>query len=190
MDIVKTRIVSLGGIVTLESNLGKGTKVTLTLYDAPLKLTVVKAMLIKLSEQTYAIPLNLIEEALDIKREDIKRLGSDEAVNVRGQIIPLFQLRKLLGFPEMKSDKHTVLIVRGKSCKFGIIVDSIIDMREIVVRKLEGIIKRVKGIKGATILENGQVILILDPASLLDERRRKKIENLQPNARICMMQIS
>ena len=190
MDIVKTRIESLGGTVTLESNLGKGTKVTLTLYDAPLKLTVVKAMLIKLSEQTYAIPLNLIEEALDIKREDIKRLGSDEAVNVRGQIIPLFQLRKLLGFPEMKSDKHTVLIVRGKSCKFGIIVDSIIDMREIVVRKPEGIIKRVKGIKGATILENGQVILILDPASLLDERRRKKIENLQPNARICMMQIS
>jgi len=178
MDIVKTRIEALGGTVTLESSPGKGTKVTLTLHDAPLKLTVVKAILIKVSEQTYAIPLNLVLEVINIKREEIKKLVDGEAINIRGQIIPLFQLRELLGLPETKSDKYTVLVIKRNPCNFGIIIDSIIDMREIVVRKPEGIIKRIKGISGATILENGQVILILDPISLLDKRRRKEIETL------------
>ena len=173
MDIVKTRIESLGGIVTLESSLGKGTKATLTQYDAPLKLTVVKAMLIKVSEQTYAIPLNLITEVMDIKKEDIKKMGRNEVVYVRGQIIPLFQLRELLGFKKIESKKYTVVVIKRKSHNFGVIVDSIIDMREIVVRKIEGIIKRIKGIKGATIFENGKVILILDPTSLLEKEIMK-----------------
>ena len=184
MDIVKTRIESLGGTVALESSPGKGTKVTLTLHDAPLKLTAVKAILIKVSEQTYAIPLNLVLEVINIKREEIKKLVNGEAINIRGQVIPLFQLRELLGLPETKSDKYTVLVIKRKPCNFGIIIDSIIDMREIVVRKPEGIIKRIKGISGATILENGQVILILDPASLLDKRRRKEIETLLPKPHI------
>ena len=186
MDIVKTRIESLGGTVALESNLGKGTKITLTLHDAPLKLTVVKAMLIEVSEQTYAIPLNLISEVINIKREEKKKLGGSEAINIRGQIIPLFQLRELLGLPKTKSDKYTVLVIKRKPCNFGIIIDSIINMREIVVRKPEGIIKRIKGISGATILENGQVILILDPISLLDERRRKEMGTLRSKAHIYM----
>jgi len=186
MDIVKTRIEALGGSVLLESTPGKGTKITLTLHDAPLKLTIVKAMLIKVSEQTYAIPLNLISEVINIKREEIKKLGGSEAVNIRGQIIPLFQLRELLGLPKIKSEKYTVLVIERKPCNFGIIIDSIINMREIVVRKPEGVIKRIKGISGATILENGQVILILDPISLLDERRHKEMEALRSKAYIYM----
>jgi len=186
MDIVKTRIEALGGTVALESSPGKGTKVTLTLHDAPLKLTVVKAILIKVSEQTYAIPLNLVLEVINIKREEIKKLVDGEAINIRGQIIPIFQLRELLGLPKTKSDKYTVLVIKRKSCNFGIIIDSIIDMREIVVRKPEGIIKGIKGISGATILENGQVILILDPISLFDKRRREEMETLLSKPHICM----
>jgi len=187
MDIVKTRIESLGGTVQLESNPGKGTKITLTLHDAPLKLTVVKAMLIKLSEQTYAIPLNLIAEVINIKRREIKKLGGSEAINVRGQIIPIFQLRELLGLPKIKSDKYTVLIIKRKPYNFGVIIDSIINMREIVVRKLEDIMKRIEGIRGATILENGQVILILDPMRLLDKREHKEeVEASQLNTHIYM----
>ena len=184
MDIVKTRIESLGGTVMLESAVGKGTKITLTLHDAPLKLTVVKAILIKVSEQTYAVPLDLIAEAIDIKREEIKKLGKSEVVNIRGQIIPIFHLRELLGLPKINSDRYTILVIKGKACNFGVIIDSIVDMREIVVREPEETMKKARGIKGATILENGRVILILDPTSLLDKQRHKEVETLQSNTHI------
>ncbi|MCD6470617.1 chemotaxis protein CheA [Candidatus Bathyarchaeota archaeon] len=176
MDIVKTRIKSLGGTVNIESTVGKGTKITLTLYDAPLKLTIVKAILIKVLKQIYAIPLNLVVEAIDVRREEIKKLGKGEMINVRGRIVPLFQLRELLGLPKTDYNKCTILIIERKPCNFGVIVDSIVDMREIVVRKLDSIVKGIRGIKGATILENGQVILILDPTSLLDKWRQREIE--------------
>ena len=176
MDIVKTRIKSLGGTVDIESTVGKGTKITLILYDAPLKLTIVKAILIKVLKQIYAIPLNLVVEAIDVRREEIKKLGKGEMINVRGRIVPLFQLRELLGLPKTDYSKCTVLIIERKPCNFGVIVDSIVDMREIVVRKLDSIVKGIRGIKGATILENGQVILILDPTSLLDKWRQREIE--------------
>ena len=180
MDIVKTRIESLGGTVTLNSTPGKGTKITLTLHDAPLKLTVVKAMLIKVSEETYAIPLNLIAEVMSIRREEIKKLKGREAINLRGQIIPLFQLRELLNLPRKESDRYTILVIKREPYNFGIIIDSIIDMREIVVRKLKGLVEGIEGLKEATILENGQVILILDPISLLNKIRRKET-SLQPD---------
>jgi len=180
MDIVKTRIESLGGTVTLNSTPGKGTKITLALHDAPLKLTVVKAMLIKVSGETYAIPLNLIAEVMSIRREEIKKLKGREAINLRGQIIPLFQLRELLNLPRKESDRYTILVIKREPYNFGIIIDSIIDMREIVVRKLKGLVEGIEGLKEATILENGQVILILDPISLLDKTRRKKT-SLQPD---------
>ena len=184
MDIVKTRIESLGGTVNIESTVGKGTKITLTLYDAPLKLTVVKAILIKVSGQTYAIPLDMVAETIEVKKEEIKKLGGSKAINVRGRIVPLFQLRELLGLPRREYNKYTILVIKRKPCNFGVIIDSIVGMQEIVVRKLEGIIKGIRGIKGATILENGQVILILDPMSLLDKQRCGEIEAFRTDAHI------
>ena len=164
MDVVKTKIESLGGSVNIETTVGKGTKVTLTL---PLTLAIVKAMLIEAADQTYAIPLSLIDEVIALKEAEIRKIGNIQAINLRGKVLPIFHLRKLLGYPEYKKEKYDALIINKNSSCFGLIVDSILGMQEIVIKTLDESLKKIRGIAGVTILGNGKVTLILDPITLI-----------------------
>ena len=167
MDIVKTKVEALGGTVNVESTVGKGTRVTLTL---PLTLAIVKAMLIKVANQTYAIPLSMIAEVIGIKRFELRKIGNIHAIDLRGKILPIFYLRRLLGYSEYEKEKYDALIINKGSSYFGLIVDSILGMQEIVIKTLDESLKRIRGIAGVTILGNGQVILILDPISLIETK--------------------
>ncbi|MCD6445899.1 chemotaxis protein CheA, partial [Candidatus Bathyarchaeota archaeon] len=93
LDVVKTKIASLGGNVHLETEVEKGTKVILIL---PLSLSIVEAMLVKVADQLYAIPVSYISEVISVKKEKLKKLGNIDATIIRGKIIPLVQLRELL----------------------------------------------------------------------------------------------
>ena len=167
MDIVKTKVESLGGTVSIESTVGKGTKITLTL---PLTLAIVKAMLIKAANQTYAIPLSMITEVISIKRSKLRKIGNVQAVDLRGKVLPVFHLRKLLGYSKFEKEKYDALILSKGSFCFGLIVDSILGMQEIVIKTLDESLKRIRGIAGVTILGDGQVVLILDPISLIETK--------------------
>ena len=170
MDIVKTKVEALGGTVNVESTVGKGTRVTLTL---PLTLAIVKAMLIKVANQTYAIPLSMIAEVIGIKRFELRKIGNIHAIDLRGKILPIFYLRRLLGYSEYEKEKYDALIINKGSSYFGLIVDSILGMQEIVIKTLDESLKRIRGIAGVTILGNGQVILILDPISLIETKSQR-----------------
>ena len=170
LDVVKNKIVSLGGNVRLETEVGKGTKVTLTL---PLSLAIIEAMLVKVTDQTYAIPISFVSEVASVKKENVRKLGNIEATIIRGKVIPLIQLRELLNLPLSESRNLTTVIINREPINFGLVVDSVVGLQEIVTKPLHESLMKIEGVGGVTILGNGQVILILDPIGLLSQRKRK-----------------
>jgi two-component system chemotaxis sensor kinase CheA len=165
LDVVKNTIESLGGRVELESELGKGTKFVLTL---PLTLAIIKAMLVSVGEQIYAIPLMNIRETVKINKNDIKLVKDLEVIRIRDEVIPVIRLSKELNIKSFKdaSAAISVVIVEGRIKNIGFVVDNVLSEQDIVVKPLSSFIKKVKGITGATILGDGGVALILDVASI------------------------
>ena len=147
MDAVKNKIESLGGLVDVETKLDEGSKFKIRL---PLTLAIIQALLIKVQEEIYAIPLGSIDSTINIGSEDIKTVQNQEVILLRGQIIPIIRLANLLNVPQQvatNSKDLFVVIVHMGDQKAGI-----------------------KVIAGATILGNGQVALILDVGTLMNNR--------------------
>ena len=164
MDVVKTKIESFGGTVTLESKVGVGTKVSLKL---PLTLSVTTALLVRVSNQTYAIPVSSVQEVLPLRKEQIRSIGNSDAILLRGDVCLLLWLHDLLGLPRTTGDGlMSAVVVEGASGTVGLIVDSLLGQQEIVIKSLSESLK-IRGIGGVTIMGDGQVVLILDLAPLL-----------------------
>jgi len=165
MDVVMTKIRELGGLVALESEPGKGTAVTMQL---PLTIAIISVLLVQAKDDIYAIPLNIIDQTVDIRQSDIKTIKGHELFLLRGQEIPLFWLRELVSSDNfVKPDRITVVVANKDSHSIGIAVDSIISQQQILIKSLQEIVKGVKGCSGATILGDGRVALILDISTLI-----------------------
>ncbi len=167
MDVVKTKIESLGGMVDVTTKLGAGSKFTIRL---PLTLAIIQALLVKVMDETYAIPLGSIDSTINLQAGDIKTVQNREVILLRGQIIPIVRLAKILKTPTQtaeKVDELFVVIVHVGDQKAGVIVDTLIGQQEIVIKSLGKLLAGIKSIAGATILGNGQVALILDVGSLM-----------------------
>jgi len=165
MDVVKSKITSLGGVVEIKSKVREGTRVTLTL---PLTLAIIQALLIKVRQEIYAIPLSNVLEILNVKREEIKTVKGNKVINLRGKILPIIELDRLLGISENgNKEKYPVVVIDKENQPIGLGVDGLIGQQEIVIKTFDNILKGVKGFAGATILGDGRVVLILDIASLL-----------------------
>jgi len=171
LDVVKNKIVSLGGNVQLETEIGKGTKVTLTL---PLSLAIVEAMLVKVTDQLYAIPVSFVSEIASVKKENVRKLGNIDATIIRGKVVSLIQLRELLNLPHSESNNLTTVIINREPANFGLVVDSVVELQEIVTKSLPESLMKIEGISGVTILGDGQVVLILDPIALLSRKNRQQ----------------
>ena len=170
MDAVKNKIESLGGLVDVETKLDEGSKFKIRL---PLTLAIIQALLIKVQEEIYAIPLGSIDSTINIGSEDIKTVQNQEVILLRGQIIPIIRLANLLNVPQQvatNSKDLFVVIVHMGDQKAGIIVDNLIGQQEIVIKTLGKLLAGIKVIAGATILGNGQVALILDVGTLMNNR--------------------
>ncbi len=167
MDAVKNKIESLGGMVDVETKLNEGSKFKIRL---PLTLAIIQALLVKICEEIYAIPLGSIDSTINVTPEDIKTIQNQEVILLRGQIIPIIRLAKVLGVPqtaETLQDELFVVIVHMGEHRAGIIVDNLIGQQEIVIKSLGKLLAGIKVIAGATILGNGQVALILDVGALM-----------------------
>ena len=170
MDAVKNKIESLGGLVDVETKLDEGSKFKIRL---PLTLAIIQALLIKVQEEIYAIPLGSIDSTINIGSEDIKTVQNQEVILLRGQIIPIIRLANLLNVPQQVATNGKdlfVVIVHMGDQKAGIIVDNLIGQQEIVIKTLGKLLAGIKVIAGATILGNGQVALILDVGTLMNNR--------------------
>jgi two-component system chemotaxis sensor kinase CheA len=165
MDVVKAKIEPLGGSVEVDSEVGKGTKVTLKL---PLTLAIVQALIVGINGEIYAIPLASVNRIVDIRPEDIKTVKRREVIKISDEIIPLVRLRPSV--TKEKNGRTSVVIVERGARKAGLVVDKLISQQEIVIKSLGKLFSEAKGFSGATILGDGRVALILDTAALIESR--------------------
>ena len=165
LDVVRTKLDALGGRIDFETETGKGTKFFLTL---PLTLAIIKAMLISAGDDIFAVPLMNIRESVKIDADTVKTIQNREVIKVRDEIIPLIRLDKKLGvhYEKKYSPRLSVVIVEGRIKSLGLLVDKIVGEQDIVVKPLGSMIRKVKGIAGATILGDGKVALILDVVNI------------------------
>ncbi|SFL45885.1 two-component system, chemotaxis family, sensor kinase CheA [Paenibacillus sp. 1_12] len=168
LDVVKTKIESLGGRVQVESNFGKGTKFSVQL---PLTLSIISAMLIRVGSEKYAIPLSSIVETSAIATDQILTVHGSRMVNFRSNVIPLVSLSKVFSVPNKNGtevEKETQIVVIRKGEKLAaLIVDEFIGQQEIVLKSLGKYFTNLFAISGATILGDGQVALIIDTNALI-----------------------
>ena len=165
MDVVKKNILRLKGIFDVDSVLGEGTKFTMKL---PLTLAIIQALLVRVANELYSIPLDAVIESQRIDTSDVRTVHGGEVITLRGQVVPLirvgefFQLTK-----ERDPDKVMIVIVGLQGRQVGLVVDSFQGEQEIVIKPLSDVIGRIPGISGATILGNGSISLIIDVHSLV-----------------------
>ena len=166
LDVVKTKIESLGGIVEVETELGKGSKFFIRL---PLTLAIIQALLVLVGNEKYAIQLSSIHKITNIAPDEIKLVQKQEVVLYRNTVVPIVRLDKVLEVPKDNSEEPKVLtlvIVKRGDRLTGFVVDRIIGQQEIVQKSLGKFLSGIKVITSATILGDGNVALILDVNSL------------------------
>jgi two-component system, chemotaxis family, sensor kinase CheA len=164
LDVVKTKIESLGGVITIDSIPGAGSTFRIQL---PLTLSIIYSMLVKVEDETYAIPFNSIVEITTIQNNHISTLHGQRVIQFRGQVVPLVYLAEEFKVPSSKlneTDKqqlHLVIVRKGNET-IGLVVDTVIGQQEVVLKSLGGFLTNLHAISGATILGNGEVALIID----------------------------
>lgn len=168
LDVVKSKITSLGGHVTVHSKLGSGTKFSIQL---PLTLSIIAAMLIKLGSEKYAFPLSSIVETGSVKRSAIRTVHGTQMIDYRNAIIPIVSLATLVdstSYDEDGEQETEIVVVRKGDKLAAVMVDEFIGQSEIVLKPLGKYLSGVVGVvSGATILGDGQVALIIDPNALI-----------------------
>ncbi|CAM4340198.1 chemotaxis protein CheA [Paenibacillus phoenicis] len=167
LDVVKSKIESLSGAVSVESKLGVGTKFSVQL---PLTLSIISAMLIKVGEEKYAIPLSSIVETGLIRRDQIREVHGYTMVAYRDTHIPFMSLAKLFdipGFSENDEEETEIVVIRKGDRLAALAIEDFIGQSEIVIKNLGKYLPSIQGVAGATILGDGQVALIIDPNAFI-----------------------
>lgn len=170
LDVVKTAVARLKGTVSLDSKPEQGTTITVRL---PLTLAILKVLMVTAGRETYALPLAVVTQILRLERDEIEHVGQEPVVRVGGEVLPLVHLGEVLGSAESAlgpEPRMPVLVVALPERKFGLAVRTLIEARDVVVKPLGAHLKRVHGFTGATLTGDGSVVLILNPAELVERR--------------------
>ena len=169
LDVVKSKIESLSGEVEVKNRFGEGSSWIIRL---PLTLAIIQALMVVIGDEKYAIALGSIQTIEDVLPEDIKLVQAKEVIHIRGTVIPIIRMDKVLEIPskgdeDNKNKNLTVIIVKKGDKQAGLVVDELIGQQEVVIKSMGKYIKVPKMISGATILGNGEVALILDTNALI-----------------------
>ncbi len=162
MDVVRTNIKNLKGSINISSEVGKGTKFTLSL---PLTLAIIDALMVNVAEEMYAIPLDAVSETTKIEARRLTDVKGRKAVTLRGEVLGIVSLAELLGLPCRMAEQEmlSVVVIQDNERRLGLVVDRLLERQEVVIKPLGAYLGDLKGISGATIMGDGSVILILDP---------------------------
>jgi two-component system chemotaxis sensor kinase CheA len=164
MDVVKTNIKNLKGSVNTQSEVGKGTKLTLTL---PLTLAIIDALMVQVAGETFAIPLDAVSETTKIETEKLSDVNNRKAVTLRGEVLGVIELAELLDLPQSMDERDVLpmVVIHDNDRRLGLVVDRLLERQEIVIKPLGQYLNdfNLKGLSGATIMGDGSVVLILDP---------------------------
>jgi two-component system, chemotaxis family, sensor kinase CheA len=166
MDIVKTHIERLNGLIDVETELGKGTTFKIQL---PLTLAIITGLMVNVSKQTYILPMGNVAEIIRVEPHEIKTIRGMPIITIRNQVIPVQWLHDTFGYPRATMEKKNIpLVIVGRAEKrVALVVDDLLGNQEIVIKSMGSYVGQVEGISGATILGDGQVALILDIAGIM-----------------------
>ncbi len=169
MDVVKTNILKLKGSIDIETEKGVGTTIIIKL---PLTLAITKGLSFKLEKDYFIVPLETVDEIVKIEKEKIIYFKDRKIVNIRGEIIELLDLKEIYNLKTEEEieddDEKNIIIINDSGIKFGLIVDSLEDEIDMVVKPLPEYLSMLPGVGGSTILGDGTVALVINPIELID----------------------
>ncbi len=182
MDVVRSNIEKLNGIIEIDSEVGKGTTLKLKI---PLTLAIIQSLLVSVQEEYYAIPLASVLETVRITPDEIQSVEGRSVLRLRDEVLSLVHLADLFDVERVFSmGEHAYVVIIGiAETKIGLIVDSLIGQEEVVIKSLGEYLKGIEGIAGATIRGDGRVTLIVDVGALMDMAKSVKssMQNLEDN---------
>lgn len=164
MDVVKKAIEALRGTIDIDSITGKGSTITLKI---PLTLAIIETLLVRIDQNYFVLPLSMVEECIELTRADVQAAHGRHLANVRGELTPYINLRAEFDITENQPDIEQIVILSVNSKRVGFVVDDVVGEHQTVIKSLGKLYRDIKGISGATILGDGTVALILDPALLV-----------------------
>ena len=166
MDVVRTNIRKMNGTVEIESELGKGSLITIKL---PLTIAIIQALMVEVERATFAIPLSSVIEAVRITKSDIKTINGREVLHLRDRVLPLIRLAEEFELPtDSKRERFNVVVAALGDRRIGVVVDELRSQEEVVIKSIWDYLDSIKGISGATITGDGKVVLILDISELVE----------------------
>ncbi|TET79739.1 MAG: chemotaxis protein CheA [Candidatus Cloacimonadota bacterium] len=165
LDVVKTSLRTLGGTFDFKTEMNKGTTFIL---KVPLTMAIIKAFLVNIGKETYAIPLTFVEETIELNQKFIKSIHSREIFILRDEVIPIKRLRKIFGSQNGdKKEVYPVVIVNAESKKVALITSEFLEHTDIVVKTLPRIHTDIKEFAGVTLLSDGKPALIIDVPNIV-----------------------
>ncbi|HLK37441.1 MAG TPA: chemotaxis protein CheA [Polyangiaceae bacterium] len=168
LDVVKTNIGKLGGVVDIASDVGIGTKMTITL---PITLAIISVLLVEIRGRLFAIPLASVEEAIALDEGQVRTVEARDVLTVRGASLPICRLDRLFGLSGSGASRTRsfVVIAQVADRRLGFVVDELVGQQDIVIKPLGKSLKKVRGFAGATELGDQRVALVVDVAALIEE---------------------
>jgi two-component system chemotaxis sensor kinase CheA len=166
LDVVKEKLSMLGGFTEVYTKKDEGTTFTLTL---PITLAIIKALIVKVGKEKFALPLTAISETILIEHKDIQTIEHKDVYYIRGEMLPIMNVGKIFNLETAQSDRSFAVIVGLGMRKLGLLVDEILGQPEIVIKSLGEYFKGVSGFAGAAEIGKHEVILVLDVESLIEK---------------------
>lgn len=168
MDVVKTNVTKLRGLINIESEVDRGTKIIIKL---PLTLAIIQGLLVKVDSETVVIPLNSVVEVVRVSSEEIKTINQNEVIRIRDSVLPLLRIDKLLyedtNFQSENRWQYVVVVGIAEK-RFGLRVDELVGQKEVVIKSLGNYLGNIQGIAGSTIMGDGKVVMIVDVGELIN----------------------
>lgn len=175
MDVVKTNVEKLHGVIDIDSEIGKGTTLKLKI---PLTLAIIQSLLVGTQEEIYAIPLANVNETVRVSVDNIYTIEGKNVLRLRDEVLSLVRLSDLFGVKQVleSGDQTYVVVISVAETKLGIIVDNLIGQEEIVIKSLGSYLANIDGIAGGTIRGDGRVTLIVDVGVIMDMAKEVKVD--------------
>lgn len=170
MDVVRKNIEDLRGTVEIDSTLHKGSKITIRL---PLTLAIIDGFLVQVGDTKYIIPLESIQECKELTAEERESMKGNEFINLRGEMLPLMDVREVLKEGPNHTNRQNIVIVYFGDKTIGLLVDELLGEHQTVIKSLGDMFENVQGVSGGSILGSGEIALIFDIARLIDYKATK-----------------
>jgi len=172
MDVVRSNLGDMGGIVEIRSSPGRGTTVAMTL---PITLAIIQALIVGVGKQRFAIPLNSVLETLLVETDVIQRSEGRELLNLRGEPLVLRRLSEEFDLPASECTGKQFAVVLGLGeLRVGLLVDRVEGQQDTVIKSIHGPVSQVRGIAGATEIGDQGAILVIDVASIVEDSLRRR----------------